>query len=118
MKLLLTDCGTLSSNGDLPLEVFKKYGEVTYNHITSSEELLSGKFNPDIILCNKTHITREVMESMPNLKYIGLFATGYNNIDVVAAKELGVAVISEEVALSFARTNLLYSYVLNTSSAK
>ena len=112
MKLLLTDCGTLSSNGDLPLEVFKKYGEVTYNHITSSEELLSGKFNPDIILCNKTHITREVMECMPNLKYIGLFATGYNNIDIEAAKEFGITVCNAGSYSTSAVAQQTFAYIL------
>ena len=113
MKLLLTDCGTLSSNGDLPLEVFEKYGEVTYNHITSSEELLSGKYNPDIILCNKTPITKEVMESMPNLKYIGLFATGFNNIDIDAAKELGITVCNAGSYSTSAVAQQTFAYILS-----
>ena len=113
MKLLLTDCGTLSSNGDLPLEVFKKYGEVIYNHITSPEELLSGKYDPHIILCNKTPITRAVMESMPNLRYIGLFATGFNNIDIEAAKELGITVCNAGSYSTSAVAQQTFAYILS-----
>lgn len=113
MKLLLTDCGTLSSNNDLPLEVFQKYGEVTYNHITSPDELLSGKYNPDIILCNKTPITRAVMEIMPDLKYIGLFATGFNNIDIEAAKEFGITVCNAGSYSTSAVAQQTFAYILS-----
>lgn len=46
----------------------------------------------DILMTSKCQITREIMEQAPNLKYIGLTATGYNNIDVEAAADLGIAV--------------------------
>ena len=46
----------------------------------------------EIVFTSKTQITRQVMEQCPNLKYIGLTATGYNNVDVVAAADLGIAV--------------------------
>lgn len=46
----------------------------------------------DIVMTSKCQITREIMEQAPNLKYIGSTATGYNNIDVKAAAELGIAV--------------------------
>ena len=113
MKLLLTDCGTLSSKNDLPLEVFEKYGEVTYNNITSPDEFFCGKYNPDIILCNKTPITRAVMESMPNLKYIGLFATGFNNIDIDAAKEFGITVCNAGSYSTSAVAQQTFAYILS-----
>ena len=46
----------------------------------------------EIVFTSKTQITRQVMEQCPNMKYIGLTATGYNNVDVAAAADLGIAV--------------------------
>ncbi|MBP3706057.1 MAG: D-2-hydroxyacid dehydrogenase [Clostridia bacterium] len=113
MKLLLTDCSTLSFNNDLDLKVFKKYGDVIYNNITSYDDLLSGTYNPDIILCNKTPITRAVMQKMTNLKYIGLFATGYNNIDIDSAKEFGITVCNAGSYSTSAVAQQTFAYILS-----
>lgn len=92
MKLLLTDCATLKANGDLSLDTFKQFGEVVeYENITRAE-LLKETADTDIILCNKTVIDKEVFDSAPKLKYIGLFATGYNNIDTQYAAKKGITV--------------------------
>ncbi len=92
MKLLLTDCATLKANGDLSLDTFKQFGEVVEYENISRAELLMEIADTDIILCNKTVIDKEVFNSAPNLKYIGLFATGYNNIDTEYASQKGVTV--------------------------
>ncbi len=92
MKLLLTDCATLKVGGDLSLDTFKQFGEVVeYENITRAE-LLTEAADTDIILCNKTIIDKEVFDSAPKLKYIGLFATGYNNIDTQYAAKKGITV--------------------------
>ena len=88
MKLLLTDCATLKAHGDLSLDTFKQFGEVVEFENITRAELLKETADTDIILCNKTVIDKEVFDSAPKLKYIGLFATGYNNIDTqYAAKK-------------------------------
>ena len=92
MKLLLTDCATLKANGDLSLDTFKQFGEVKEYGNISRSELLREAADTDIILCNKTVIDKEVFDSAPKLKYIGLFATGYNNIDTEYAVKKGVTV--------------------------
>lgn len=92
MKLLLTDCSTLKNNNDLSLDIFKSFGEtVEYDNI-SRDALLNEVKDTDIILCNKTVIDREVIENAEKLKYIGIFATGYNNIDIPAARDRGIPV--------------------------
>lgn len=92
MKLLITDCSTLKSNGDLTLDNFKQFGEVyEYDNISRSE-LLKEAADTDIILCNKTVIDKEIFDAAPALRYIGIFATGYNNIDMEYAKKKGVTV--------------------------
>lgn len=91
MKIVLTDCATVT-NGDIDLHVLDRYGQVDYHPLTSPDELLDRLYGADAVICNKTNITAAVMEAVPTLKYIGLFATGYNNIDVAYAGAHGVTV--------------------------
>ncbi|MBE6875630.1 MAG: D-2-hydroxyacid dehydrogenase [Ruminococcus sp.] len=94
MKIVIPDGDTLA----LPdmkahiLKIFSKYGEVICNGTTSPDEVAEKIGDADAVLCNKTPITREVMNQCRNLKYIGLFATGYNNIDIPAATERKITV--------------------------
>ena len=67
MKLLLTDCATLKADGDLSLDTFKQFGEVTEYENISRTELLRQAADTDIILCNKTVIDKEVFDSAPKL---------------------------------------------------
>ena len=92
MKILITDDATLKSNNDISTERFSKYGECIVCDNISREELLKAVKDVNVILCNKTVIDREVMEAAPFLRYVGIFATGYNNIDLVCAKEKGITV--------------------------
>ncbi len=92
MKLLITDAATLKSNNDISTDRFEKFGECIIFDNINREDLLKTVKDINVILCNKTVIDREVMEAAPSLKYIGIFATGYNNIDLVCAKEKGITV--------------------------
>jgi len=112
MKILLTDCITVHNNYDVSLEVFKSFGNtVEYNNI-SREELLREVTDTDMIICNKTVIDREVMDNAPKLKYIGLFATGYNNIDIPAAKEKGIVVSNAGSYSTNAVAQQVIAYIL------
>lgn len=112
MKLLLTDCATLSHDNDLPLDIFKKFGEVVYCKGITHEELIKCVCDVDIILCNKTIIDRDVMKAAPKLKYIGLFATGYNNIDLKAAKDFGITVCNAGSYSTSAVAQQVFAYIL------
>lgn len=91
MKIVITDRDTVTK-GDLSLESLGRFGEVTAYGLTSPEELTERIKDADAVLCNKTRITAEVMDACPSLKYIGLFATGYNNIDTEHARKKGITV--------------------------
>ncbi|MBR6918349.1 MAG: D-2-hydroxyacid dehydrogenase [Clostridia bacterium] len=91
MKLVCTDIATVSV-GDIDTEVLKKYGTAQFYDITAPEDTASRICDADIVIVNKTVIGRREIELAKSLKYIGLFATGYNNIDTVAAREHGVVV--------------------------
>ncbi len=112
MKLLLTDYLTLESNNDLPLDVFEQFGDVVkYENITR-EELLKEVADTDIILSNKTVIDKEVFEKAENLKYIGLFATGYNNIDIAEAKKRNIPVCNAGSYSTNAVVQQVMGYIL------
>ena len=111
MKILIADCSTLTQNNDLSLTVFEQYGDVIYNPSISRVELLNTVSCYDVILCNKTIIDREVIDKAINLKYIGLFATGYNNIDVTYAKEKGITVCNAGSYSTSAVAQQTFAYI-------
>lgn len=113
MKMLLSDCSTLAQNNDLDITVFEKYGDVVYNKNISRDELLATAHEYDMILCNKTIIDKAVIERAKKLKYIGLFATGYNNIDITAAKEHGITVCNAGSYSTSAVAQQVFAYILN-----
>jgi glycerate dehydrogenase len=92
MKLVFTDAGTVTQ-GDLSLDCLRSYGDlILYDENTEGEEQLLRIEEADALFCNKTKIGRKEIDRAKNLRYIGLFATGYNNIDIAYAKEKGITV--------------------------
>lgn len=78
--------------GDLSWEGFEQLGEVTVYDRTAPEEVVTRAAGADILLTNKTIVTAEMMRALPALKYIGVLATGYNVVDIAAAKAAGIVV--------------------------
>ena len=91
MKIILTDAQTVTQ-GDLSLEPLKKFGEVVVNQLTDYENIAETIKDADAVLCNKTILNSETLRLAKNLKYIGLFATGFNNINTEYCKEAGITV--------------------------
>ena len=91
MHVVVADAATVVGNG-IDLEFLKEFGEVTVYDLTSPEQLIPRLQEADAVICNKTRITADVMAACPRLRYIGLFATGFNNIDVAYAADHGVTV--------------------------
>lgn len=96
MKIVITDGATLSGGG-VSLEKFSRYGAVTIYDLTAPEQLAERLADAEALLCNKTEIPAEIFEQCPKLRYIGECATGYNNIDIAAAKAHGVTVCNAGV---------------------
>ena len=91
MRIVVADAETVVGNG-IDLEFLKEFGEVVEYDLTPPELLIERLQGADAVICNKVQITADVMAACPTLKYIGLFATGYNNIDVAYAADHGVTV--------------------------
>ena len=77
MKIVVLEAGVMTPGG-LSLDVYKQFGEVIEYHTTKQEDVIERIGDADIILLNKLIIDEKVMSSCPNLKFIGLFATGFN----------------------------------------
>lgn len=92
MKLVITEWRSVCSDNEISCECFRDFGELTVYNYTKDEELLEHIGDADIVLCNKVPMTAEIIAACPNLKYIGLMATGYNNIDLNAAQKAGITV--------------------------
>ncbi|NLC28449.1 MAG: D-2-hydroxyacid dehydrogenase [Campylobacteraceae bacterium] len=90
MKLAILDAKTLGK--DANLERFSQFGVVSCYATTTQDELLERLEDVEVVIVNKVKIGREIMKSSPKLKLICLTATGMDNIDLEAAKDLGVIV--------------------------
>jgi len=89
MKIVVLDRNTVSY-GDINFGEIEALGETTYFDKLPPEKTVECCAGADAVLINKTVITREVISALPTLKYIGAFATGYNNVDIAACAERGV----------------------------
>lgn len=115
MNIVLLEEKTVSQ-GDVSLDAFKELGSVRGYPLTPQDKLAEYIGDADAAICNKSIFTREVMEKCPNLKYIGLCATGYNNIDIKAANELGITVCNVPAYSTRAVAQQVFSYVLHFAS--
>lgn len=93
MKIVVLD-GYCENPGDLSWEPLKQFGElIVYDRTPEDkDEIIKRIGDADVLVGNKVAITAEIMDACKNLKYITVLATGYNVIDVAAAKERGIPV--------------------------
>jgi glycerate dehydrogenase len=89
--IVVLDSYTLNP-GDISWDALKNLGEVILYDRTPSDKVLERSMEADILLSNKTPVGETVINQLPNLRYIDVLATGYNVIDVEAAKKKGVIV--------------------------
>ena len=96
MKIVVLDGYTLNP-GDISWEGLEQFGELKVNDRISYDEkdedlIVEAVGDAEIVFTNKTPMTRAAIQRMPNLKYIGVLATGYNVVDIETAKERGIVV--------------------------
>lgn len=91
MKIVVLDGYTLCP-GDLRMDALCELGEVSFYDRTPPEEIAARIGDAPVVLTNKARITREVMDACPQLAYIGVLATGYNVVDIAAARARGILV--------------------------
>jgi len=94
MKIVILD-GYTENPGDLSWEGLEKLGALTVydrTSLTDEAEIIGRCGDAEAIITNKTPISASTIAACPNMKYIGVLATGYNVVDVTAAKERGIPV--------------------------
>lgn len=116
MKIAVLDWYTVSVSGDITTEQLEQFGEVKVISLTKPEETAANIGDADIVLCNKVLINKEVMDACPNIKYVGLFATGYNNVDVEYAAQKGITVCNAGQYSTNAVAQQVFAYILDRYS--
>lgn len=91
MKIVVLD-GYALNPGDLSWEGIKEMGDVVVHDRTSPDQIVERSRGADVLFTNKTPVRESVIRQLADLKFIGVLATGYNIIDVKAARERGVIV--------------------------
>lgn len=91
MKIVVLD-GHALNPGDLSWERLEQLGECEIHDRTSPDEVLARAGEAEVLLTNKTVLGRDMLMGLPSVRYIGVLATGYNVVDVTAARELGITV--------------------------
>ena len=94
MKIVVLD-GYVENPGDLSWGELEKLGELTVydrTSLTDEEEIIARIGGAEVVLTNKTPVSRRVFDACPTLKYVAMLATGYNVVDVAYAKEKGICV--------------------------
>ena len=117
MKIVFLDSYTVNPK-EVNLDRFNQLGDFIHYDRTAPEQVLERAKGAEIILTNKGVISTEIMKQLPDLKYIGVTATGYNVVDIAAAKQKGIivtnarnyssdAVAQHVIAMMLAFTNRL-----------
>lgn len=111
MKIVILD-GFAANPGDLSWKGFSRFGEVTCYPRTSSQDLLDRAAGADVLFTNKTVLNRQAIQSLPQLKMIGVLATGYNIVDIEAARERGIPVCNVPAYSTDSVAQLIFAFLL------
>ena len=90
MKITILDRASIGF--DTPLSALEELGEVVCYDASTAEEAIERTHNTEVLIINKVKVTRELMQAAKSLKLVCVFATGFDNIDIKAAKDLGIGV--------------------------
>ena len=116
MKLVILD-GYAENPGDLSWDALKTLvDEYEVYDITEPERVLERSLDADILVTNKTPITRELIEKLPKLKYIAVLATGYNVVDCEAARERKIPVSNIPAYSTDGVAQLVFAFLLELTN--
>lgn len=115
MKIVILDAYT-ANPGDLSWGSLKEMGEVTVYERTRREEIAGRAADADIVLTNKVVMDREMMALLPRLKYIGVLATGYNVVDIEAARERDIIVTNVPAYSTESVAQTVFAHLLTVTN--
>lgn len=112
MKITVLD-GYAANPGDLSWERIASMGTLTVYDRTAPAELMERAKGADILLTNKVVLNAETLRNLPNLKYVGVLATGYNVVDTGAAREQGIIVTNIPAYSTDSVAQMVFAHILN-----
>ena len=115
MRIVILD-GYTANPGDLSWDGLKAFGELTVYDRTKPEETILRAKDADIVLTNKVIIGRQEMEQLPCLKYIGVLATGYNVVDLEAARERGIIITNVPAYSTESVAQMVFAHLLTVTN--
>ena len=115
MKIVILD-GYSVNPGDLSWAELERCGELTVYDRTSTDEIEERAKDADAILTNKVVISGGTMDRLPNLKYIGVLATGYNVVDIEAAGKRGITVTNVPAYSTNSVVQMTFAHILNMTN--
>lgn len=115
MKIVILDSKTVT-DGDISLNEITSQGDTKVYDLTADSLAAERIADADAVICNKVKITAEVMAKCANLRYIGLLATGYNNVEIKEAVKRNITVCNVPAYSTSAVAQQVFSYILSFCS--
>ena len=115
MKIVILD-GYTANPGDLSWKGLEELGELTVYDRTKPSETVARAADAEIVLTNKVIISREVMDQLPRLRYVGVLATGYNVVDTKAAHERGITVTNVPAYSTESVAQMVFAHLLTVTN--
>lgn len=112
MKIVILD-GFTNNPGDLSWEGLEKLGECAIYDRTPPEKVVERAKDVEIVLTNKTSLSKDVLDQLPKLRYIGVLATGYNVIDLQATREKDIVVTNIPAYSTPSVAQMVFAHILN-----
>lgn len=116
MNIVILD-GYTANPGDLSWKAFEKLGSVTVYDYTGRDKVVERAKDADAVLANKSLLLAEEIAQLPKLKYIGVLATGYNNVDLKAAAEHGIVVTNVPAYSTDSVAQTTIAHILNITNS-
>lgn len=112
MNIVVLD-GYAANPGDLSWDELKSLGDCIIYERTAPEEVPERAVGAEILLTNKVALDAQTLDALPELKYIGVMATGYNIVDVDAARERGIIVTNIPAYSTDSVAQMVFAHILN-----
>lgn len=112
MKIVVLD-GFAANPGDICWEPWNELGEVVIYDRTAPEDVVARAAGAEVVLTNKVVIDAAVMAQLPALRYVGVLATGYNVVDLDAARQHGVVVTNIPAYSTMSVAQMVMAHLLN-----
>lgn len=115
MKITVLD-GYAACPGDISWDGMRALGEFVLYDRTAPEEVVERAKDSEVILTNKVVINKEVIDQLPNLKYVGVLATGFNIVDTKYAREKGIVVTNIPAYSTDSVAQMVFAHILNITN--